>query len=153
MTTALSRVQSLMQEVGPALPEIDIVIQEDDDHWIIQWDDGLRFEVGYCDKPSRLMLSSTIGAPYADRLSEMQITALCANHLFAEDHALRVALSHPGGEFMLISEQVLEACFLGPLCDTLSHYAQRTRYFTELIASRDELLHVTGLPALAGWTA
>ena len=135
----LTRVQSLMQDLGPSVPEIDILLQEDDSHWLLQSQDGLQIEIAHCENPSRLLLSAAIGSPETEQIGDMYITMLCTNLLFAEQHALRVALTHPGGDFLLISELVLDDYSLGSLSKMLTEYMQQARYFCELISSSDQL--------------
>lgn len=139
ITLNLPRVQSLMQDLGPLVPEIDVLLQKDDNRWLLQSRDGLQIEIEHYEQPSRLMFSASIGCPDAEHLSEMHITMLCTNLLFAEEHSLRVALTHPGGEFMLISELVLEDYSLDSLRQMLTNYLQQVRYFCELISSSDQI--------------
>lgn len=126
-----------MQDLGPAVPDIEFVVQQASGQWNVHLNDGFVIDVTYCSHPARLMLSTLIGTPSAHRLSEVHITMLCANLIFAEDHALRVALTHPDGELMLISEWTLEHGLLTELRDALLQYADRTRYFSELVDAQD----------------
>lgn len=138
LTLNLSRVQSLMQDLGPVMSEIDVLLQEDANHWLLHSHDGFQIDITHCEKPSRLMLSAAVGCPETEQLGDLYITMLCTNMLFAEEHSLRVALAHPGGEFMLISELVLEDYSLDSVSQMLTDYLQQIRYFCELISSSDQ---------------
>lgn len=135
-----------MRELGPALPDIDCIVQQEPGLWRIHWNDGLVIDATHCSHPARLMLSALIGTPDAHHLNDVHITMLCANLMFAEDHALRVALTHPGGELMLISEWLPELCVLHEFRDVLLQHAARARYFSELI-TEDFMLDPSLLPA------
>jgi len=146
MSDLLSQVQVLMQDLGPAMSDIDCIIQQESGQWRIHLTDGLVIDISYCSHPARLMLSAMIGTPDAQSLNEVHITMLCANLIFAEDHSLRVALTHPGGDLMLISEWMLELCLLAEFRDVLLQHADRARYFSDLVAAQEVVLDQPLLP-------
>ena len=123
-----------MQDLGPAMPDVDCIIQQDSGQWCIHWNDGLRVDVSRCDQPMRLMLSALIAVPGAQSLSDVHTTMRCVDLIVAEDPTLRVALTRPGGDLMLISEWVPDQCALADFRDTLLRHAERARYFSALIS-------------------
>ncbi len=104
MSTTLTHVQGLMQSLGPASPWIESLIQEESDSWTLESGEGLHIAMHFNPEPSRIFLTALLGCPEQSHQNAIYMTMLSLNLLNAEDHSLRVALTGPNGDLMLISE-------------------------------------------------
>lgn len=104
MSTTLTHVQGLMHSLGPASPWIESLIQEESDSWALESNEGLHIAVQFNPEPSRIFLTALLGRPEPSHQQAIYTTMLSLNLLHAEDHAIRIALTGPNGELMLISE-------------------------------------------------
>jgi hypothetical protein len=126
---ALTELQALMQALGPSTVAIEWLVQESTVSWTIGMVSGHELGISFCDSPDRILLSAMIGTPDVSEREATYTAMLCSNLLYAEERALRVALTGPEGDLMLISEctpdewtaAALEQCILC-FSDTLSRF-------------------------------
>lgn len=104
MSTTLTHVQGLMQSLGPASPWIESLIQEESDSWTLQSDEGLHIAMHFSSESSRIFLTALLGCPEQAHQQAIYATMLSVNLLHAEENSLRVSLTGPNGDLMLISE-------------------------------------------------
>lgn len=127
----LLRLQQLMQELGPAVPVIEWLIQESENSWSIGVSNEQEIGISFCASPDRLLLTSIIGSPEApDRLAAYT-TMLCSNLLYAEEKSLRIALTGPEGDLILLSEIVPVDWTVSELSRALSRFSETTNNFIE----------------------
>lgn len=143
MSIALIHVQELMHSLGPSSSWIDSLIQEASDSWTLQSSDGLSITMTFNLETSHLFLSALIGQPEEAHQSAIYTTMLCVNLLYAEDHSLRVALTGPSGELMLISEVSLTDWTITSLQNCILHFHQHaSRLMEEIhVIVDDEVTH------------
>ena len=133
MSIALIHLQELMHSLGPSSSWIDSLIQEASDSWTLQSSDGLSITMTFNLETSHLFLSALIGQPEEAHQSAIYTTMLCVNLLHAEDHSLRVALTGPSGELMLISEVSLTDWTIASLQNCILHFHQHASRLMEEI--------------------
>jgi hypothetical protein len=63
MATNLERIQAMMEEIGPAMAEIEAVIQSEEKNWAIQFEDQSIIMLEWAERPDRIVLSSMLGIP------------------------------------------------------------------------------------------
>jgi hypothetical protein len=63
MATNLERMQAMMEEIGPAMAEIEAVIQSEDKNWAIQFEDQSIIMLEWAERPDRIVISSMLGIP------------------------------------------------------------------------------------------
>lgn len=68
MSFGLSDLQYLMQQLGPAMPEIATIIQEDIDSWQVELDEALSLQLRWQEQPPRVRMRCVIGRPDDDVL-------------------------------------------------------------------------------------
>ena len=143
MSIALIHVQELMHSLGPSSSWVDSLIQEASDSWTLQSSDGLSIAMTFNLETSHLFLSALIGQPEEAHQSAIYTTMLCVNLLYAEDHSLRVALTGPSGELMLISEVSLTDWTIASLQNCILHFHQHaSRLMEEIhVIVDDEVTH------------
>jgi len=56
MATNLERMQAMMEEIGPAMAEIEAVIQSEDKNWAIQFEDQSIIMLEWAERPDRIVL-------------------------------------------------------------------------------------------------
>ena len=143
MSIALIHLQELMHSLGPSSSWVDSLIQEASDSWTLQSSDGLSITMTFNLETSHLFLSALIGQPEEAHQSAIYTTMLCVNLLHAEDHSLRVALTGPSGELMLISEVSLTDWTIASLQNCILHFHQHASRLMEEIhlIVDDEVTH------------
>lgn len=104
MSITLSHIQDLMQSIGPATSWIESLIQEECDSWVLQSSEDLQIAMYFHPEPERIFLTALLGCPDPSHQQAIYTTMLSVNLLNAENHSMRVALTGPSGDLMLISE-------------------------------------------------
>ncbi len=104
MAFGLSDLQYLMHQLGPAIPEIVTIIQEDIDSWQIEFDEGVSIQLSWQPQPPRALLSCAIGRPDDTRREAVYAALLNANLLLTGVAGLKLALSEPDQEVLLIGD-------------------------------------------------
>ncbi len=132
MSTTLNHVQGLMHSLGPASSWIESLIQEENDSWSLQSSEGLHIAVQFNPEPSRIFLTALLGRPESSHQKAIYTTMLSVNLLHAEDRAVRVALTGPNGDLMLISE-VPPPESIDDLQQVIWHFHQHARRLIEEI--------------------
>jgi hypothetical protein len=122
-----------MHSLGPSSPWVDSLVQEASDSWTLQTSDGLSIAMTFNLETSRVFLSALLGQPEETHQLSIYTTMLCMNLLLAEDHSLRVALTGPSGELMLISEVSLADWTVGGLQHCIMYFHQHASRLVEEI--------------------
>lgn len=144
VSNTLAYLQSQMQTLGPATEWIEALIQDDDQSWSVQTSAGIPLGVSYAPSPSRLILSSSLGRPDESERESVYSAMLCTNLLYADQASLRVALTGPDGELMLISEVIPADWTLSDIADALSCFSETVQNFIDgLNLSIEDLIENT----------
>ena len=104
MATNLQRIQIMMEEIGPSIPEIEAVIQSEEKNWAIQFDDQSIVILEWTENPDRLVLTAMLGKPSESMQLSVYETLLCYNLLWKDTGGVKMALSGPDGEIILLYE-------------------------------------------------
>ena len=104
MATNLERIQIMMEEIGPAMPEIEAVIQSEEKNWAIQFEDQSIVMLEWAESPDRVVLTAMLGIPSETMQLSVYETLLCYNLLWKDTGGVKMALSGPGGELVLLYE-------------------------------------------------
>lgn len=137
MSTTLIHVQDLMQSLGPASPWVESLIQEEDDSWTLQSSEGLHIAMHFSPESSHIFLTALLGRPEPSHQQAIYTTMLSLNLLHAEDGSLRVALTGPGGDLMLISEALPPQTVDGLQNFILNFHQHASRLMAEIHAITD----------------
>ena len=141
MSTTLAYLQSQMQALGPATEWIEALIQDDDQSWSVQISASIDIGVSFAPSPDRLILSSSLGKPDESDRESVYGAMLCSNLLYADQSSLRVALTGPEGELMLISEIIPTDWTLSDISEALSRFSETAQSFIDgLSLSIDDVL-------------
>lgn len=101
---SLSDLQCLMQQVGPEMPEISTILQEESDRWQITFDEDASMEVVWQSDPPRVVFSCAVGEVPEQVRESVYARLLVANSLPSGQLGLRFALGVPDGQVLMIGE-------------------------------------------------
>jgi len=104
MATNLERMQIMMEEIGPAMSEIEAVIQSEGKNWAVQFEDQSIVMLEWAESPDRVVLTAMLGVPSEAMQLSVYETLLCYNLLWKDTGGVKMALSGPGGELVLLYE-------------------------------------------------
>lgn len=138
MSTTLSHIQGLMQSLGPATSWIESLIQEESDSWVLQSSEGLQMAMHFHPEPARIFLTALLGCPEQAHQQAIYTTMLSMNLLNAENHSMRVALTGPSGDLMLISEAPPPETLNDLQCFIWGFHQQASRLAEEIHAIADD---------------
>jgi hypothetical protein len=122
MATSLERMQIMMEEIGPAMPEIDAVIQSEAENWAIQFEDQTIVTLEWAEKPDRVVLSTMLGIPSESMQLSVYETLLCYNLLWKDTGGVKMALAGPNGELLLLYELYMSDLMLNDMQTVLSNF-------------------------------
>lgn len=138
MATNLERVQIMMEEIGPSMPEIEAVIQSEEKNWAIQFDDQSIVMLEWAEKPDRIVLSSMLGAPVEDMQLSVYETLLCYNLLWKDTGGVKMALAGPGGELILLYELHASELMLNDMQTILSNFVSIAQVWSVYVMGESE---------------
>ena len=122
MASHLERMQIMMEEIGPSMPEIEAVIQNEEKNWAIQFEDQSIITLEWSEKPERVVLTSLLGIPSESMQLSVYEALLCYNLLWKDTGGVKMALSGPGGELVLLYELFVSQLSLNELQTVLSNF-------------------------------
>ncbi len=149
MSNTLAHLQTHMQALGPTADWIESIIQDDDQSWSLHTTQGVDIGVSFASSPARLILSALIGTPDEVEREAVYATMLCTNLLYVDQAALRVALTGPEGELMLISETTPADWHLSEIIDALSEFSATALNFMDTLQLSVESVSETSVHAAA----
>ena len=133
MANQLSDLQYLIRQLGPSLPEISTIIEEDLDEWQIIFDSGLLLQISWQETPARVLLYCAIGTPVESQREKIFARLLNMNLLLQGVANLKLALSSPEDDVILIGEIDPAVISLEVLKEEITEYLGYAARFSELI--------------------
>ena len=133
MANQLSDLQHLIRQLGPSLPEISTIIEEDLDEWQIIFDSGLLLQISWQETPARVLLCCAIGKPDETQREKIFARLLNMNLLLQGVANLKLAISSPEDDVILIGELVSDSMTLETLKQEITDYLRFAARFSELI--------------------
>lgn len=104
MNFGLSDMQYLMHQLGPATPEIVSITQQDIDNWLVEFDEEVSIDLSWQDAPPRILMCCSLGQPEETDRETVYASLLAANLLLTGVASVKLALSQPENDVMLIGE-------------------------------------------------
>ena len=138
MASNLERIQIMMEEIGPNMPEIEAVIQSEEKNWAIQFDDQSIVMVEWTDRPDRVVLSAMLGTPAEKMQLSVYETLLCYNLLWKDTGGVKMALAGPGGELILLYELHASELSLNELQTVLSNFTSIAQVWSVYVMGESE---------------
>ena len=149
MANQLSDLQHLIRQLGPSLSEISTIIEEDLDEWQIIFDSGLSLQISWQETPARVLLYCAIGKPDESQREKIFARLLNMNLLLQGVANIKLALSSPEDEVILIGELTSDSMTLETLQEEITEYLRFAARFSQLInepeldAEEMDLSHTT----------
>ena len=139
--SALEEVQSLFERLGPTVPDIVRVVQQDERSWYIKFDTDSVITVEWSDIPLRLVFITEIGFPPAEREMDVFRMALTFNRQSSDTGGAKIALSDDHDQMMLMFELSAEQVSLAVVGDFLNWFRRQAGMWLEFVkASRADPL-------------
>ena len=143
MSSALSEMQQLMHELGPAMPEVDAIVQHEAGSWDIWFDGDVCMALDWQLVEPRLRLSIALGDPPEVGDSAVYEALLKANLAWSAQDSVRAAMCE-AGQLLLLSEPTLPACDLPALQGQLRRFiVQASQFAAVLHAQAPDCLYPT----------
>jgi len=133
LANQLSDLQHLIRQLGPSLPVISTIIEEDLDEWQIIFDSGLSLQISWQETPARVLLCCAIGKPDESQREKIFARLLNMNLLLQGVANVKLALSSPEDEVILIGELASDSMTLETLQEEITEYLRFAARFSELI--------------------
>lgn len=138
MATNLQRMQIMMEEIGPVMPSIEAVIQSEEKNWAIQFDDQAIVMLEWAEKPDRVVLTAMLGTPSESMQLSVYETLLCYNLLWKDTGGVKMALSGPGGELILLYELFSTDLNLNELQTVLTNFVSIAQVWSVYVTGESE---------------
>ena len=137
MANQLSDLQHLIRQLGPSLPDISTIIEEDLDSWQIIFVTGLSLQISWQESPARALLCCAIGKPEESKREKIFARLLNMNLLLQGVANVKLALSSPEDDVILIGEIESEPMTIEALQAEISEYLRFASHFSELITKSE----------------
>ena len=138
MATNLERMQIMMEEIGPSMPDIEAVIQSENTNWAIQFEDQSIVMLEWAEQPDRVVLTTLLGTPSEAMQLSVYETLLCYNLLWKDTGGVKMALSGPGGELVLLYELFSANLNLNELQTVLSNFVSIAQVWSVYVTGESE---------------
>lgn len=138
MATNLERMQIMMEEIGPNMTEIEAVIQSEEKNWAIQFDDQSIIMLEWADNPDRVVLTAMLGTPTESMQLSVYETLLCYNLLWKDTGGVKMALSGPGGELVLLYELFSVNLSLNELQTVLANFVSIAQVWSVYVTGESD---------------
>lgn len=145
MASNLERMQIMMEEIGPSIPDIEAVIQSEDKNWAIQFEDQSIVMLEWAEQPDRVVLTTLLGTPSESMQLSVYETLLCYNLLWKDTGGVKMALSGPGGELVLLYEMFASNLSLADMQVVLTNFLSIAQVWGVYVTGESEN-PVTGTP-------
>ena len=137
MSFQLSDLQHLIHQLGPSIPEILTITEDESDSWQIGFDMGLSLQISWQENPARVLVCCAIGKPDETQREKIYARLLSMNLLMQGVANVKLALSWPEDDVILIGELDSEIMSLEVLQKEFEEHLRFAAYFSELITNPD----------------
>ncbi len=133
MANQLADLQHLIRQLGPNLPDISTITEEDLDSWQIIFNTGFSLHIRWQENPERVLLYCAIGQPVEAQREKIFARLLYMNLLMQGVANVKLALNLPEHDVILIGEIESNPLTLEILQVEISDYLRFAAHFSELI--------------------
>ena len=133
MANQLSDLQHLIRQLGPCIPEVAMIVEEESDSWQIIFEENFSLQISWQENPSRVLLCSAVGKPQENHREKLYARLLNMNLLLQGVANLKLALSSPDDDVVLIGELTSDSMTLEILQEEIMEYLRFAAQFSELI--------------------
>jgi hypothetical protein len=113
--TTIEQIENLVKELGPAMSDIDAIVQTEDPSWAIQFSDETIIILEPADDPSRIVISTELGAAAEAQQRTVYETMLCYNLMWRDSGGVKIGLAGPQGALIISTDVCIESLTLQEL--------------------------------------
>lgn len=147
--TTIEQIESLVKELGPAMPDIDAIVQTEEPSWAIQFSDESILIIEPADDPSRMVVSAELGVAAEAQQRTVYETLLCYNLMWRDSGGVKIGLAGPQGSLIISVDVCVEGLTLMALQQELERFLKIVRSWTQYVGKAD----TTDAPPLPGMEA
>ncbi len=146
--STIEQIEQLIKEIGPAMPDIDAVVQTDEPSWAIQFSDETIIVIEPADDPSRMVISAELGVAAEAQQRSVYETLLCYNLMWRDSGGVKIGLAGPQGALIISVDVCVEGLTLMGLQQVFEHFLKIARSWTQYIGKADSA-EAPPLPGMA----
>lgn len=135
--TTIEQIEHLIKEIGPAMPEVDAIVQTEDPSWAIQFSDETIIIFEPADDPSRVVISTELGAAVEAQQRRVYETMLCYNLMWRDSGGVKIGLAGPQGALIISTDVCIEGLTLQDLKQEIERFLQIARSWTQYVGMAD----------------
>lgn len=135
--TTIEQIEHLIKEIGPAMPEVDAIVQTEDPSWAIQFSDETIIILEPADDPSRVVISTELGAAVEAQQRRVYETMLCYNLMWRDSGGVKIGLAGPQGALIISTDVCIEGLTLQDLKQEIERFLQIARSWTQYVGKAD----------------
>ncbi len=135
--TTIEQIEQLIKELGPAMPDIDAVVQTEDPSWAIQFSDETIIIIEPADDPSRMVISAELGAAAETQQRVVYETLLCYNLMWRDSGGVKIGLAGPQGALIISVDVCVQGLTLLGLQQELERFLKIARSWSQYVSKAD----------------
>lgn len=135
--TTIEQIESLVKEIGPAMPDIDAVVQTEEPSWAIQFSDETIIIIEPADDPSRMVISAELGTAAEVQQRLVYETLLCYNMMWRDSGGVKIGLAGPQGSLIISVDVCVEGLTLMALQQEIDRFLKIARSWTQYVGKAD----------------
>lgn len=135
--TTIEQIEHLIKEIGPTMPEVDAIVQTEDPSWAIQFSDETIIILEPADDPSRVVISTELGAAVEAQQRRVYETMLCYNLMWRDSGGVKIGLAGPQGALIISADVCIEGLTLQDLKQEIERFLQIARSWTQYVGKAD----------------
>ena len=135
--TTIEQIENLVKELGPAMPDIDAVVQTEEPSWAIQFSDESIIIIEPADDPSRMVISTELGAAAEAQQRIVYETLLCYNLMWRDSGGVKIGLAGPQGALIISIDVCVDGLTLAGLQQELQRFLNIARSWVQYVGKAD----------------
>jgi len=145
----LADLQYLMAQLGPENSDVLLVVQQSDECWEVELEGELSLQISWQAQRSSVIVSCGLGYPACAERESVYALLLNENLVLAGLSGVRLALSKPDQEVMLIGECFLSSNSAPGLYQHLAEFIHLALRYAALIAQPSQTDAPAPVPLIA----
>lgn len=130
----LSDMQYLMHQLGPAMTEVSVILQEEIDSWQVLFNDDIGVQISWQTEPPRVLISGALGEVPEGARERVYAGLLIANSLPSSTLGLTCSLGLPDEQVLVLAEIEASALSVDDLADRLREFLHQAVEVSAFIA-------------------
>jgi len=135
--TTIEQIENLVKELGPAMSDIDAIVQTEDPSWAIQFSDETIIILEPADDPSRIVISTELGAAAEAQQRTVYETMLCYNLMWRDSGGVKIGLAGPQGALIISTDVYIQSLTLQELKQEIQRFLTIARSWAQYVGKAD----------------